>query len=204
MLNLFTAAYEGKQFVVAQLIDQGNSDGRTALHWAASGGHEELVAYLLENSALVNATDESGWTPLTIAVSAGHTPVVQALLERGADTSVQNESGQTALLQIGKILLDHHAELNPVNRILQTPMHRAAAQGHKVFVKLLLDAKARVNPRDHEGNTPLHLACEEQQGDVALELILHGGDVDRLNQNGQTPLAMCEPTIRAYLESQLE
>ncbi|KAF7723374.1 hypothetical protein EC973_002073 [Apophysomyces ossiformis] len=102
------------------------------------------------------------------------------------------------------MLIDHHVELNSVNQIQQTPMHRAAAQGHKAFVKLLLDAKARVNSRDHEGNTPLHLACEEQHGDVILELILNGGDMYRVNQAGQTPYDLCQPTTRSFLAIHLE
>ncbi len=42
-------------------------DSRTPLHWAASGGHLDVVTYLLTNRAEVDKTDDSGWTALHVA-----------------------------------------------------------------------------------------------------------------------------------------
>jgi len=38
--------------------------GYTLLHWAVDSGHCELVSWLLDNGADVNARDVNGWTPL--------------------------------------------------------------------------------------------------------------------------------------------
>ncbi|RCH78645.1 hypothetical protein CU098_001879, partial [Rhizopus stolonifer] len=118
MLNIFQAAYKGKLFIVQQMLDKDkgllnafDDDGRNPLHWAASGGHADIVDYLLKMGALINSQDkEAGWTPLLIAgnvskivsiylsiikVSAGHTDVVKLLLEKGADPSLENETSQS-------------------------------------------------------------------------------------------------------------
>ncbi|ORY93990.1 ankyrin repeat-containing domain protein [Syncephalastrum racemosum] len=104
MLTVFTAAYEGKLFIVQQLIEKDASaatsrdeDQRTPLHWAASGGHANIVNYLLTLHVPIDALDESGWSPLMIAASAGHLDAAEALLTQGANAAVENESGQTAL-----------------------------------------------------------------------------------------------------------
>ncbi|KAI7870621.1 ankyrin repeat-containing domain protein [Spinellus fusiger] len=74
MKSISKAAYEEKLFVLQQLLEKEpalattqDEDGRTALHWAASGGQEQVARFLLEKGASVFAIDESGWTPLMIA-----------------------------------------------------------------------------------------------------------------------------------------
>ncbi|KAI8048241.1 ankyrin repeat-containing domain protein [Thamnidium elegans] len=65
MLTIYQAAYEGKLFIVKQMLDKDQTlihsfdeDGRTALHWAASGGHADIVEYLMNKGALVNSQDK--------------------------------------------------------------------------------------------------------------------------------------------------
>ncbi|KAI8984655.1 prosome, macropain 26S subunit, non-ATPase, 10 [Mycotypha africana] len=65
MLDIYQASYEGKLFVVqsmlekdASLIHSFDNDGRTALHWAASGGHVDCVDYLLNQHASINLQDK--------------------------------------------------------------------------------------------------------------------------------------------------
>lgn len=77
MLTVFTAAYEGKLYIVQQLIEKDASaatsrddDQRTPLHWAASGGHANIVNYLLTLHVPIDALDEvksdlRGWPPIT-------------------------------------------------------------------------------------------------------------------------------------------
>jgi ankyrin repeat protein len=66
------------------------------LFLAASEGKLEVVRYLLDQGAEVNARDQRGGTALIEATFAGHIDVVKELLLRGADININSESG-TAL-----------------------------------------------------------------------------------------------------------
>ena len=62
----------------------------TPLMEAAQEGHLDLVKYLLENGALVNAQTGTGDTALTYACENGHTDVSDLLLQYNAElVSVQ-------------------------------------------------------------------------------------------------------------------
>jgi ankyrin repeat protein len=53
--------------------------GATALHWAALRGYREIAAFLLDQGADPNATNNVGETPLTVAERAGKKDVVDVL-----------------------------------------------------------------------------------------------------------------------------
>ncbi|KAH8977483.1 prosome, macropain 26S subunit, non-ATPase, 10, isoform CRA_c [Lactarius hatsudake] len=84
----------------ATSVNAVDTDSRTPLHWAASGGHLDVVAYLLANGAGVDKTDDSGWTALHIAASSGHEEVVRELVGAGADVNRKNDKGITPLIEI--------------------------------------------------------------------------------------------------------
>ncbi len=71
------------------LLDYGaevNATGphqRTALHYAAAGGHASVVAILLNGGADSTLKDEQGETALSLARAAGKTSVVALLKTRG-------------------------------------------------------------------------------------------------------------------------
>ena len=65
-------------------MDQSeDEDERTALMYAAGGGHLPVVEALLAKGADVEAKDEDGFTALMQAAYGGHLPVVEALLAKG-------------------------------------------------------------------------------------------------------------------------
>ena len=61
-------------------------DGRTALHHAASNGHEEIVQLLLERGADPAGGENSQFTALRVAAENGHMAVVRLLLTASNDT----------------------------------------------------------------------------------------------------------------------
>jgi ankyrin repeat protein len=109
------------------LLSKTDSHGWTALHWASSNGHSQLVANLIEAGADINAVDKALWTPLFWAVVRGHISVVRLLLDRGSTPFDSDSTGFTAvhwailagdsdmtsvLLESGKIL-DRHRRREP-------------------------------------------------------------------------------------------
>ena len=60
-------------------------------------GRQEVVEYLLDNGAKVDAKDDGGLMPLHNACSFGHTEVVQLLLKYGADPNARDNWNYTPL-----------------------------------------------------------------------------------------------------------
>ena len=74
-----------------------NHPGWTPLHYAATGGHVEIIQLLLDESAYIDAESPNGTTPLMMAARYGNAKSVQLLLNEGADYEVKNQLGLTAL-----------------------------------------------------------------------------------------------------------
>jgi ankyrin repeat protein len=102
--ELQCTAGEGNRPRVARLLDSGSdvnavdSNGWTALHRAADGGHDESVQLLLERGANVNAKTPDGQTPLHRASVKGHNDTVRILLTGNADAHARTNSKATALM----------------------------------------------------------------------------------------------------------
>ena len=97
---LMLAALAGMTDVCRRLISLDadvNKPGWTPLHYAASGGHAEIVQLLLEHAAYIDAQSPNQSTPLMMAAMYGNTRTLSVLLEAGADASVKNQKGMTAL-----------------------------------------------------------------------------------------------------------
>ena len=77
-------------------IEARDEIGRTALMWSAFQGHDQMLAYLIDQGAEVNARDHGQRTALVWAAIAGRTGAVEVLLESGADASLVDADGKTA------------------------------------------------------------------------------------------------------------
>src|SRR3954465_11431454 len=80
------------------LLDE-TDEGETALHWAVSRQHTEIVTMLLDAGANPNVADNDGYTPLHDLAEMGDCPpartMLEALLAAGADPSRQEKNGRT-------------------------------------------------------------------------------------------------------------
>jgi ankyrin repeat protein len=53
-------------------LDIKDAQKKTALHWAAMGGHTEVVKELIQMGAKKDEQDDTGKTPLHLAAMEGH------------------------------------------------------------------------------------------------------------------------------------
>lgn len=93
----------GHEAMVPILLGRSNIDlqdyrGVTALMYAATQGHQEVVKLLLEAGVITDMQDTTGRTALMCA--EGHVQVVRQLLKAGAELDVQDKEGYTALIQV--------------------------------------------------------------------------------------------------------
>ena len=94
------ASLKGDFETVRKLRGRGaalDGPGWTALIYAATGGHDAIVSYLLDQGARIDAVSPNGTTALMMAVREHHIATADLLLKRGANVNVRNENGVSAL-----------------------------------------------------------------------------------------------------------
>jgi hypothetical protein len=131
MSELRAAAFNGDMSVVSlykrdgeKVNEAGPDTQRTALHWAAWGGQNQVVSCLVKAAkAEINPLDVDGNTPLNLAILAQNVPiakkllVVDLLLSHGADPLLPNTHGITPLMNLLKFskqiasVLPYHLEV---------------------------------------------------------------------------------------------
>lgn len=159
---------------------------QTALVWAASEGHSEVVAELIEFGADFRQQLESGFTPLLFAVRAGHLDVVKTLVDAGADVKRRIEPSEEW----------RHRGYIARLRSEATALHVATENGHFGLAAYLLDAGADPKAADPVGYTALHAITNARRvalgdanppprptgGMTSLDLVrrlaAHGADLD--------------------------
>ena len=97
---LMMAAFKGYKDIVRKLIARDadvNKPGWTPLHYAATGGHVEIILMLLDENAYIDAESPNKSTPLMMAAMYGSTAAVRTLLDAGADPTLRNELGMSAV-----------------------------------------------------------------------------------------------------------
>ncbi len=160
-----------------------NTRENTPLHIAAVYGRLNVVEFLLERGATVDARNDANNTPLHFAAMHKHREVAELLLAKGADPSTKSYGGGAPL---------HLAVLPTIERKTITwrlPEPRAGTE----LVELLLAQGVDINVRNDRGNTPLHTAAWVAGTDEVIELLLaQGADTNIRNNSGQTPLMLAE------------
>jgi|GEM_PF-4103199 serine/threonine-protein phosphatase 6 regulatory ankyrin repeat subunit A len=80
------------------IVAEKNSQGKTALHYAAENFNGSLVQFLLDHGANVNDQDPTGKTPLMIAARfLNSEEIIDILSNAGADPLLTDHDGNTAL-----------------------------------------------------------------------------------------------------------
>lgn len=97
---LMIACLQGDLPIVKLMVNRGaeiNKTGWTPLAYAATKGHTEIVKYLVDHSAYIDAQAPNGTTPLMMAAYFGFDDTVKVLLDEGADPRIKNKLGYTAV-----------------------------------------------------------------------------------------------------------
>jgi ankyrin repeat protein len=106
--------------------------------------------------------------PIFQAVERGNRPELEAYLADGGEVDCRNAQGQTLLMcalrsrwpKLAKLLVDHGASLETVDRDDRTPLYHAAMHQSLDGVKLLLAAGASPSWCDERGMTLVKLTWE--------------------------------------------
>ena len=135
-------------------VSAAQSDGMTALHWAALNGDLKTMDVLLVAGAAREALTRVGaYTPLHLASERGHGAAVARLLEAGA-------------------------KAGPVTSTGVQPLHLAAQAGDVAAVKALLDRGAAIDAVDTtHGRTALVFAVSKDRRDVLSLLAARGANL---------------------------
>ncbi len=203
----YIAATNGYRRVTEFLVESGAdvnhiADGDTALRLLAQPDaydrrvpyNTEIVQFLIERGANVNAESIEGWAALHWAADSGYAEIVEILLDSGANVNaVERINGFTALhcaawkghLEVVIVLLREGANISATSSA-GTPLHLAVMHGHLDIVEMLLREGANSNIRDEDGNAPLCFAVKNSDAEIAELLINNGADVNVRNNEGRT------------------
>ena len=188
-------------------VDAGDSEGLTALHHAARGGHDSMVRSLIEvyhaDINIGSTTDKK--TALHHAAIHGDLVVLEMLCDQaGIDLEACCSEGKSAVLYasqkghctIIEALAARGADVNAKDALTgTTALHLAAIEGQAGAIQLLLDRGANIDDPDKDGKTALHHAAKEARGLVVYTLLSKGASCDLCDKSGKTALDYAKYTL---------
>lgn len=163
---------------------------------AAAGGHQEVIALLLERKPNVNSLDKDGSTALSIACKEGFQEIASALIAAGAYLNSQDRNGDTPLINavkgghrgICEALLKRHVDIDLQGKDKKTALYMAAEKGHPSIIKILLGANPDVELPTKDGETPLNRAVRNRNVEIVQMLLEKRAKVGALDRRGDTCL----------------
>ena len=204
--TLICAANHGQSAVFKLLLERGahprhgTVGNRIPLHFAAEGGHVEIVKQLLNQpKADINFRDKEGQTAFFKAAHEGRKEVIKLLLQQNdIDVNAASKDGFTPLLQalfggcnnIARMLLARpELDVNTADQNYgQTPLWMAASGDKEIFQEILKRQDLDVNRRSRYGETALGRAARQSYNEVIPLLQDAKADVNASDDSDSTPL----------------
>lgn len=158
--------------------------GRTALHYAVREQLPDVVRFLLNQGADVNATTHYFYTPLHYAACLQNEEIIQILLNAGADLNLKSRIGATPLHLVSdyssfKTLIRPGHGVNyheyPIELLCHHYRESDVAFNPRV-ITLLLKSGANIKVRGEHGTTVFHEACREGCLDMVIFFLKCGAD----------------------------
>ncbi|HSJ89469.1 MAG TPA: ankyrin repeat domain-containing protein [Anaerolineales bacterium] len=160
---ILIAAYHSEPELASFLADKAVI--LTIFEAAATGKINHIIRLLARDPESVNAYAQDGFQPLGLASFFGHYDTAEYLIKAGAQVNSP-----------------------ALNELKATPIHSAAAGGHKKIVQLLLDHGADANVREQGGFTPLHAAAQNGDVEILHALLMGGADLTFKSTDGKTAM----------------
>ncbi|CAB3253574.1 unnamed protein product [Arctia plantaginis] len=126
-------------------INFTDTNGYTALHFAARYGLSELCNILLLNKANINCANKKGQTPLHLAALNNKSHVIRLLLDNGANINAIDLAGNTPLHEVSamgnigaaKILITYNPDISMLNGSDKTALTLAKDKVHLTIIDLI-------------------------------------------------------------------
>ena len=183
-------------------VDSKDPNGNTALVHASLLNQLNIVKYLLENGADVNAG--STVTPLMAASYVGNKDIAAFLIRNKANVNIKGDKGLSALTlaatnghsEIVSLLLKNKADINAKSDEGVTALIAASAGGHITIVEELLKNKADVNVKTNDGYTAMRAAITNGNTDVVKLLMEY--EADLLGDLAAIYIDICEALLKQH------
>ena len=152
--NIVDAAYhkydDSVKYIINNCVNYRDSNGSTALTWAAATNNLNLAKYLVWHGADIEITNKYYASPIQIAAWNGSYDVFVFLAELGADFEHRNGKRFTSLISAAKVgslpivkyLVEHGANIEGKDKWGYTALYRANLKKHEDVVKYLIEAGA--------------------------------------------------------------
>ncbi len=187
-----------KLLVSKKNIGTRDSFGNTPLHVAISHAVDpEVIRFLLDCGADVNARNRNGDTPLYIAVNTNNRTAGEMLLSRGADVFTNNTENYSplklAMIKGGEVQdwIFTSDVIKARDGIGNTPLHYAAEWKLDSAVQALIEKSADINAQNSTGESPLFSAVKADSPSTIYLLIAKGADQNIRDYLGNTALHAC-------------
>ena len=199
--SVFYAAAEGRQAVLAYLLDNGADPnigtnenhyepGSTPLMASAERNEIECFNILVDKGADLFKTREDGADAIYIAARFGHLELIQTFFE----SLIEDKRGK----EISKMM-------NRATFKGRTPILTAALHGHTLLLKEFLAHGACVDHQDDRGFTAIMYAASQGHYDIVKILISNGANLCKRNKFHDNALRVAilhnEPELVKILKS---
>ena len=180
-LALFDAFWNRNIQIINLLLYYGANIG-DALILAILRKNADIVKNILEFGINLNKVEDAlGQSVLRIAIEGSNMPIVKLLLEHDADPNHIDKIGNyplhcTVNSEIVKELLKHGADVDSENRFQRTPLRCALNCKQFETAKIFLEHGANINHCTNDGHTALHEASITGKLKTIEFLLKHGAN----------------------------
>lgn len=162
----------------------------TPLHCASMFEHPDIVEFLVQEGADVNALDKESRSPLLLAATRGGWKTVHIMIRLGADIRIKDVNHRNVL----HLVIMNGGRLDEFAAVVSKTQSKA-------MLLLLL------NEKDNTGCSPLHYASREGHIRSLENLIRLGACINLKNNNNESPLHFAARygrynTVRQLLDSE--